>query len=183
MTAIGDVHGFYGEYLRIIKNTGGHTVQVGDMGFDYTPILSSGIDFSRHRFFKGNHDNFDVDAAPFDLGRYGNTPDFFWVSGAFSIDKHFRILGRDWFPQEELNYRETHDCMEMYAAVKPTVVLSHDCPRFIFGYKSHTSVLLANLFEVHRPALWIFGHHHVSLYRNILGTEFKCLSELDTFRF
>lgn len=176
---IGDVHGKYKEYLKIIKNVE-ESIQIGDFGFDYSVFSFNNIP-TNHSFFTGNHDNHEIvnNCLNF-LGRFGASSDFFFVSGAFSIDRHRRVQGIDWFPNEELNYQETEQCAQLYQKTKPKLMLSHDCPSFVFNYQSHTSRFLAHLFELHKPDLWIFGHHHMSMRRNILGTDFKCLNELET---
>src|SRR5579863_5210382 len=90
--AIGDVHGKYSQYLDLIKPLNA-TVQVGDMGFSYEHMDS--LDPKTHKFFGGNHDNYDViDKCPNCLGDYGmdhlNGVPFFFCRGAFSIDQEYR---------------------------------------------------------------------------------------------
>ena len=46
IVVIGDVHGEYDEYLKIISEHE-HTVQVGDFGFDYDVL--KGVDPKKHR--------------------------------------------------------------------------------------------------------------------------------------
>ena len=66
---IGDVHGKYGRYETILKNSDLPTIQVGDMGVgffhrDYEgtlrPFANPPYDkmvAGNHRFIRGNHDN------------------------------------------------------------------------------------------------------------------------------
>jgi UDP-2,3-diacylglucosamine pyrophosphatase LpxH len=44
--------------------------------------------------------------------------------------------------------------------------------------KSKTRQALDRMFEIHKPKLWIHGHHHMNLMRDIEGTRFVCLDEL-----
>lgn len=180
--AIGDNHGKYAEYYKIIKGIE-KSVQIGDFGFDYSLFSINNIQ-RNHLFITGNHDNHEtvVNCKNF-LGRFGYYSDFFFVSGAFSIDRSMRTSGIDWFSDEELNFLETDQCIQLYQEAKPKIILSHDCPSFIFNYQNHTSRLLTHLFEINQPELWIFGHHHLSMRRNIKGTDFKCLNELEVFEF
>ena len=45
-------------------------------------------------------------------------------------------------------------------------------------YKSLTCQALDNFFEIHRPAVWLHGHHHISYREAYGGTEFIGLGEL-----
>lgn len=46
-------------------------------------------------------------------------------------------------------------------------------------HKSITVQAFDNMFEMHKPKLWIFGHWHHTLYKKISDTMFVCLGELD----
>ena len=148
---------------------------------------------SRHIFFAGNHDNFDiVNDCPNYLGRFGilnigHLKDIFYVGGAYSIDKAFRTEGRSWWRNEELSYSECGDCLHQYSLVQPEIVLSHDCPSVassqMFGVsdKTITRQLMGEMWARWRPKMWIFGHWHISRTQVIGNTTFKCLAELETF--
>lgn len=185
-TIIGDVHGKYSEYLELTKKHQ-RTIQIGDFGFDYTVINT--VNSKNHKLFAGNHDNPSLLANySHNLGRYGKFGDFFFVSGANSIDKFNRQEHIDWFSNEELNYVEMSNCIDYYSTEKPEIVLSHDCPttvcKIMHGdnkYPSNTDKLLEMMFSIYHPRLWIFGHHHRSWQQQILGTKFVCLNELETY--
>lgn len=199
---IGDVHGKINEYLATARFADS-SVQVGDMGFRYDEI---NLDPTKHVFFGGNHDNYDV---------YYNTPnalrnfgmdkvgglDFFYVRGAFSIDKHARIRHeqrtgyKSWWANEELSESNLSDAVALYTRLKPSVVFTHDGPKqathlvsnpsvlTAFGWDSKTfntatQAALTLMFMIHQPKLWIFGHYHKDLKFTVDGTQFACLPEL-----
>ena len=215
---IGDVHGIVTArmrgrtYFNLIQDAQ-YTVQLGDFGFDYRPL--SKVDATRHRIIAGNHEHYEaIDSGKFPhfLGDFGihSIPleegefKFFFIRGAYSIDKHLRAENLDWFRQEELNYEQATQAVKLYEATKPDIVMSHECPREILPFisrsgkvfdPSYTQKLLQTLYEIHRPKLWIFGHHHRNwkLYYSGVGqtitgvtidngprptTVFVCLNEL-----
>lgn len=183
MRIIGDVHGKIDDYLKIIGFTD-CSLQLGDMGFDYSRIPES----ADHRFIRGNHDNYDSN-HPNILSDYGIWRDIFYIRGAYSIDKIYRREGVDWFRNEELSYQDANDTFDFYEKVKPRIVVTHSAPMRIVGemgfkpLKTFTQSLLDTCFEAHQPELWIFGHFHKSWVRDICGTRFRCLAELETFDF
>lgn len=79
---------------------------------------------------------------------------------------------------------------------KPDIVFSHECPTFIsdiigepgllrdFGYDdgwhSFTAHLLSELYKIHQPKLWVFGHYHKRHDLYWEKTRFVCLEELGT---
>jgi len=189
ITIIGDVHGKYYEYLELTKKYE-HTAQVGDFGFHYGCM--AGTDPARHKIIGGNHDNYDViDDCPNYLGRFGNTSltgiPFFFVSGAFSIDKAYRVEGQSWWRKEELTYEECGQCLELYYRTQPDIVISHDCPSvassamFNISDKTMTRQLMGQMWARWRPKTWVFGHWHESKIKIIGDTTFVCLAELETF--
>jgi hypothetical protein len=104
LTVIGDVHQKYGGYV-VKTEKAEHSLQLGDMGFDYR-YLTQYIDPERHKFFGGNHENYDTllnDPPKHCIGDYGmythgGTP-FFYIRGGYSIDLHYRILGQSWWAE------------------------------------------------------------------------------------
>jgi len=207
ITVIGDVHGKSPFHMDIIKEHE-YTVQLGDLGFSYEYLKE--VDFLKHQFFMGNHDNYDYDAndIPHDLGDFGlrqlNYVDFFFVRGAFSIDWPWRVsqeqkgFGKSWWSQEQLSLIQCKECFEEYADLKPDLVITHSTPRQLanlvgnpeilrhFGYDpptftTNTQELLQSMFEAHEPDIWVHGHLHIS-HRTKLGkTHFIGLSELETY--
>lgn len=197
-TIISDVHGKYDKYKEIVSKCK-YSVQIGDMGFNYEPLKP--IDPSRHKFFGGNHDNYDYyDLIPHSLGDFGafelGGVKFFFVRGAFSIDVKYRTPSVDWWEREELTTAKLIKCIELYQYIKPDLVLSHDAPQAIidiignpnvlvgFGFnpetfKTRTQTALQFMIEMHQPKKWVFGHHHKSVVVKYNNCEFQCLNELE----
>lgn len=180
---IGDIHGDYEAYQQIISEVD-KSIHVGDFGIGFR-----NDDFQRsekHRFIRGNHDNPEKckgnshwipDGTKFE--------DVFCVGGGFSIDRDWRTEGVDWWPKEELTYDEFYKIMDVYEAVKPKVVVSHEGPseliermyhdKTIFKPHSRTSQALQSMYHIHQPSIWIFGHWHHSRVLNMGDTTFICL--------
>lgn len=187
----GDAHGYYGRLIKIGKKYR-PLIVLGDIGFKYGFLKQ--YDSSETYLLGGNHDNYkEIIHQPNYLGDYGrrkiNGIDFFFIRGAYSVDKLQRILDISWWAEEELNWAKCNDCIIQYYLEKPNIILSHDCPTSIlqemFGYSSiletQTGELLDELLNIHRPKKWIFGHHHRSVNKIIDGTCFICLNELEIF--
>ena len=195
ITLIGDVHGKYKRYHEIIreKDRHSHSIQIGDFGFDYETLRN--VDSKNHVFIGGNHDNYDkVNSVPNYLGDYGyvnnfNGVDFFFFRGAYSIDRQYRTIGIDWWEQEQLKIEDFIKARELYRDIKPDLVLTHDCPQSLYSYllppgakiyENITSWALEELFNIHQPKFWRFGHFHNSWRKVVNGTDFRCLNELET---
>lgn len=197
---IGDVHGKLNEYIPIADEAQ-HSIQLGDLGFKYDPITV--LDSDRHKVLGGNHDNYElvegqfINQTPHFLGDFGvhtvpEVGDFFFVRGGYSIDKAYRTEGVSWWPGEQLSYAQGYKAYEKYQEVRPDLMLSHECPEFVIdmvsGSKvwdgevirpSMTAKLLQQMFEIHQPKMWFFGHHHRTFEKEVNGTMFICLPELD----
>lgn len=182
---IGDIHQDFNAYRKIIKDCE-YSVQLGDFGFNYTSV--SNINPDRHKVVVGNHDNHE-NYSPHFLDRWGYTSlngiQFFYIGGSFSIDRAWRTAYIDWWPTEELSAGEMSQCFKVYSALKPKLVLSHDCPAGIVDdllngrprfATSSTSRFLQHIWDEHKPQLWIFGHWHISFAKQINGTMFRCLN-------
>lgn len=187
MLLIGDTHGKIDEYHSIIKKYNGKTVQLGDFGFkEEHEWHIKNVDGNNHKVLFGNHDDPSYINANHSLGDYYVCDKFMAVRGAKSVDQWNRTEGVDWWPEEELTYAKFKQIIDVYAEVKPRVMLSHDCPQIVrntlFGIsdKTTTSNALQAMLEVHQPDLWVFGHHHRSESKEIKGTLFVCLNELET---
>lgn len=160
-----------------------HMICVGDVGIGMKPNPAKIPKFlhKNFSFIHGNHDNPDECAnTPGYLGRFGSHNQIFWVSGANSIDSATRTAGVDWFPNEEISYGETHDLLELYEKSKPEIMITHECPAVINNMRgfrpNFTSTLLDQLFSIHRPKMWFYGHHHRSQSHIIDGCIFRCLN-------
>lgn len=204
LTLIGDVHGKIDALMRIQNSLlgGQRSVQLGDMGFGFRAIT----DFpEQHKFIRGNHDD-PAKAREHKnyLGDYGYLAedDIFYIGGANSIDKQWRTPMVSWWPDEELSIVELNAAQQLYVASKPRIVISHECPEIanrtmlaglIIGdsyfeakselIKSRTCQALQQMFEIHQPKLWVFGHYHIDKTFQIGATTFRCLAELSTMEF
>ncbi len=180
---IGDSHGVPNSHFNLARNCEA-TVHLGDVGFKYgyLPLLDS----EKHKIVGGNHDNYPALVQyPHYLGNYGETfGGIFYVRGAWSIDKAYRVEGRDWWAEEELTYDEGNAAFDAYVKAKPSIVVTHDCPQFITNYrygwtaqKSKTGMLLELMWDVHKPKAWFYGHHHDNNVNVIQGTTFRCIKD------
>lgn len=193
---IGDVHGKYKQYKRIIKGCE-RSIQVGDMGvgfIDTRPTHEGRWLFNppfdamnpNHEFIRGNHDNPGVCKQQKLCIRDGTVrDDMMFIGGAYSIDRCYRKEGYDWWQDEELSYAELSTMIDIYLAARPRIMVTHDCPMYVQAHihshhieNTRTNGALENMFELHQPELWIFGHHHVHFDKVIKSTRFICLPEL-----
>lgn len=198
---IGDVHGKYGPYKKIIKDCP-WSIQVGDMGVGF--LKEDRVDErkyfanppfdkmkGKHFFIRGNHDNPDVckkhqmcipDGLVFQ--------NMMFIGGAISIDRASRTIGYDWWPDEELLYTELQELVDKFIKTKPEIMITHTCPHDLgielirrLGFsgkeKDRTSLAFQEMWSAHSPKLWVFGHYHLSFDQTINNTRFICLNELE----
>jgi Icc-related predicted phosphoesterase len=170
---IGDVHGRIHELEKIKREW---------------DILEENHHPTELRVIKGNHDT--PEESQLSLGDYGDAilggVEFFFVRGAWSIDKKYRTPGLDWFPEEQLSRDILEKALAAFAMLRPQIVITHDAPyglypRLVHGrvHKNQTAEALQAMFEIHKPHLWIFGHHHQSLSLVFERCAFRCLDELE----
>lgn len=195
ITVIGDVHGKYENYHKIIKQTEQYpyTLQLGDFGFKYETLKN--VDSTKHLILPGNHDNYTMCYHyPHFLGDYGYTSlnriEFFYFRGAYSIDRSYRTIGIDWWEEEQVSIDQFMKARELYRLAKPKIVITHDCPETIAYqmldnhqkiYQNMTGWALNELLNIHQPELWMFGHWHKSRTIQYGNTKFVCLNELETY--
>lgn len=201
MRFIGDVHGKFRSYKKIIKECEASR-QVGDMGIGFFRNFQN-LDENRqtsnpphrvmvegdHKFIRGNHDNPRVCKNHSQFIQDGTVEgDIMYVGGALSIDIAHRTESLNWWKDEELSLIELNDMVTKYLEAKPRIMVTHDCPESVTGnlmndYKlsipSRTRQAFDSMFSLHKPEIWIHGHWHVSRDQNILGTRFICLAELE----
>ena len=206
LRVIGDLHGdtLTHENLMFDKD---YSVQIGDLGV-YGHLRK--YDASKHRAFFGNHDNYGIDKCflPANILTNGFGPIYldgkdysiFYVRGAWSIDHKFRTPGLNWFPEEELSNIELASAYTEYKNYKPEIMLTHEAPNNIvkmldldptfpakMGYpngvpENRTRIALQDMFDIHQPKYWIFGHYHTNFDEEINGTRFICLTADRSFR-
>lgn len=199
--AIGDVHGKYSRYKKLIKSVD-HSIALGDVGVGfYDPITSKAhtnppfdtMVRNNAYFIRGNHDNPSV------CKRHKRwIPDgtmhmnlIFCLGGATSVDWYHRTEHYDWWVDEELSYKELCDVVEFYEKVKPNVIFSHEVPNHIADYicrerrspkldiPSDTRRAFDIMFEIHKPQLIVHGHWHTSYRTKIDGVDVIGLDELE----
>jgi predicted phosphodiesterase len=190
MIIVGDVHGNVNLFWKkFIQNKSEEVIQLGDFGFKkphdwFIKNCNSEI----HKICFGNHDYYPYLHKDYSLGdwSYNEKYKLFTVRGAEStLDKYEQQKRGTWYEEEELDPDSFDIVFENYKKYKPEIVVSHDCPKVIaysfFGIygTNFTREKLEELFEYHQPLLWIFGHHHESITKEIDGTKFKCLTELE----
>jgi len=195
---IGDVHGNIKKYKSLAEKAE-FSIQLGDLGFDYS-LLENNFSSNIHKVLAGNHDNYEqrdgvfINQTKHFLGDYGviqvpNIGDIFFVRGGRSIDAASRVLGVDYWSEEELSYEQANKAIELYKRVEPDFVVSHECPESVINYVSNfdsyfvkpsfTAKLLQAMLDEHKPKVWFFGHHHKRFLKVIDNTEFNCLDELE----
>lgn len=206
MLLIGDIHGKWEEYAQKLETyQPERSVQVGDFGWGFptkfpefheqriTALHDAMDNFGgENRYIRGNHDNptackehkYCIDDATFE-----EDTGIFYLGGAFSIDKDIRTPGVDWWEDEELSYDDLNNAIDVYEKAKPRIVISHELPEDIVGYmfswyrkdfSSRTREALGNMWAIHKPELWVFGHWHTSHTAFFDGCQFTCLNELET---
>lgn len=153
ITVVGDVHGKYKEYYKIVKNKE-YSIQLGDFGFSsaWNNLAYSNLDSDKHKVLGGNHSDYDIAPnVPHYLGDFGeitlDNKKIFFIRGGLSIDRVYRVgeelsgASKTWWSQEELNFTQMLECIALYKKLKPNIVISHVPPqRFIskiFGNKDN----------------------------------------------
>lgn len=195
ITIIGDVHGKYDRYHKLIRQEDyyPYTIQLGDFGFKYETLKN--VDSTKHIILPGNHDNYNMCYRyPHFLGDYGYTKlngvEFFYYRGAYSTDRQHRTVGIDWWENEQVSIDQFMKARELYREIKPRIVITHDCPQNIAArmlnpgdriYENMTGWALQELLNIHEPEYWFFGHWHHSRNIKYGNTNFMCLDELETY--
>jgi hypothetical protein len=215
---IGDVHNIIYRPRRSKTRTypnmakaAKYSLQVGDMSFAYNQLTGQKLNPKYHKFFGGNHDNYDTYySSPHQIGDYGERLHgglkFYFVRGAFSIDwkarvKHeYRTGIKTLWEEEQLSEEVLYKVLTEYSKLKPKVMITHSAPQEItslvgkpgallsFGFNpdtftTRTQQALQSMFDAHKPDLWIFGHFHRNWVEEIKGTKFICLDELSYIDF
>jgi predicted phosphodiesterase len=184
---VGDVHGEFGRLNALLNQKKPDlTICCGDFGYwpnmkgcePLTNIKLQGC--QKLLFCDGNHedhwalrDRTTNELAPnifykprgsvhlLDDGRT-----IMFMGGADSIDKGWRKLGVDWFPQEVIRAKDMMNLLD----VKVDIFITHTCPSelvmtMVKYYPEKTyepsNEALSQLWDIYKPELWFFGHWHV----------------------
>jgi hypothetical protein len=204
---IGDIHGNIYDYKAYaINNFEGPTIQIGDfgIGFGQGDYWHESVDAFHvaggHRFLRGNHDNPALCKTMKGWIKDGTVEnDVMFIGGAWSIDNpdappgwYKRTKDYDWWEDEECSNEQFDLMLDTYLAVKPRVMITHDCPHniashmfwnsgFLKGprYNTRTGDFLQKLFELHQPESWYFGHWHYTMQYKSGRTMFHCIGIYD----
>jgi hypothetical protein len=200
---VGDVHGKYSAYKRIMKECE-NSIQVGDMGVGFrrnggardgeahTNPPHGKMIAGGHRFIRGNHDNPTACKNQSQWIPDGTIEgDRMFIGGAVSVDRAWRTEGYDYWADEELSTPELLALTDRYIEARPRVMVTHDCPEELatimcaqsgrqkLDFPSRSRQAFQSMWSAHSPDLWIFGHWHFSFDAVADGTRFVCLAELE----
>jgi len=104
-----------------------------------------------------------------------------FMGGGNSIDKQWRKLGIDWFPEEVITQKDFQNLPD----VKVDIFITHTCPVELllelkkkYPDKAHepSNYALSELWKIYKPDLWFFGHWHQYGEYDMFGTKCYCLS-------
>lgn len=201
---IGDVHSKYRRYKRIMRECT-DSIQVGDIGLGFRRRYGvragewhsnpphHAMKRGNHRFIRGNHDNPAVCREHSQYIADGTVEGgMMFVGGAASVDRMHRLEGYDYWSDEELNIPQLNDLIDKFVAVRPRVMVTHDCPEELAKimcamsgrvekrhWPSRTREAFQTMWSAHSPDIWIFGHWHFSFDSVANGTRFICLAECE----
>lgn len=97
------------------------------------------------------------------------------IPGAYSYDKHLRIVDVSWWPTEELSYEALENVTKVWNLAD--VIISHDAPLSsyleffpqtkISKTNATLDVLLQNVVSSQKPIHWYHGHLHYGYHQTI----------------
>lgn len=187
ITFVGDIH--EQQCAKHLMTPG--SIQLGDLslcGYDgFT------FDDGPRFFIDGNHDYFPaLDPDHMEIQEIVHNLYYIprgyvsgrtlFLGGANSVDGHIRTMGFDMWPEEALTIPQYDRAIKAREHIE--VVVSHDCPLFIFKILSDLQIItgtaikmaLDQVFDHIRPNLWIFGHHHKTFDVTIKSCRFICVA-------
>lgn len=105
------------------------------------------------------------------------------LGGAESTDRHLRVAGKSWWPEETPSYEDFQRFIDSVDAGVDTVV-THDAPlevsTFDHGDRENQTTprtlqrLLGLMLPSFRPKRWYFGHHHLHQRFDVNGIAYFC---------
>ena len=202
----GDVHNNFGLLNDLInKKKPDGVICCGDFGYwpkfvnrtgGTQPLSSIKLQGAEWiRWCDGNHEDFwslaqrekdEMEPGIFYMPR-GSTftlPDgrvILFMGGAYSIDKAWRKIGIDWFPEETITQKDLMDLPD----VEVDIFITHTCPSELVndlrkGYpdkgEEPSNHALSELWKMYKPKLWFFGHWHQYGEYKMMGTKCYALS-------
>ena len=214
---MGDVHGNW-EYLNAIINRHHPDIilQCGDFGFfpkwdDHMPKrkIENRLKMQDTKLYwcDGNHEDHWTLLDKHYKGQFSEIlPNCFFATrgsvlelpdgrnvmfmgGGDSIDKAMRMVGYDWFPEEQISQGNLYEALQVNKKID--IVISHQAPS-TFPVEQHKYYMthgqqggkiddpsrdaLNELYLEHKPALWYFGHWHIYTGGRIEDTKWTCLN-------
>jgi hypothetical protein len=201
---VGDTHMEWGKLNALINKTKPELIlQVGDFGFWPNigwgkPVSNIKLNGSILRWCDGNHedhwalkdrktDELSPGIIYMPRGSTYELPDgrtILFMGGANSIDKNIRTIGRDWFPEETISYKDIENLPDK----EINIVISHTCPNeFLpevlglnpYKDKDPSYEALSVVLNKYHPKLWFFGHFHyykTGLYKDC---QWHCIGALN----
>jgi len=199
---LGDVHAEFGKLNEIINRKNPDLVICcGDFG--YWPNVKTIDQFEKIKpnnskilWIDGNHENHwalrdritdeivpNVIYMP--RGSTYDLPDgrrILFMGGADSIDKQYRKIGYDWFPEELITQKDVMNLPDC----KIDILISHTCSNEIkdekmiklnpLKVKDSSNDALSYIWNKYRPKMWFFGHWHKFVQGGYQGTLWWALS-------
>jgi len=195
MIFLGDIHGDW-NYLKAIVAIYGNEPIICLGEFGYWPrheIWPPGIDLDNPIYFlDGNHEDFDsleqngwmdksepqeVEHNIFYIPRGTllsiQGKNLLCCGGGESMDKIYRTIGIDWFPQEVISYSDIVKCKEGVSVGGIDYVLTHVAPACFdievainlfampkFGSEKFLNYLVDDIMELAEVPSWFFAHYH-----------------------
>lgn len=198
---VGDIHAEFGALNKLINQKNPDLVlSCGDFGYwpnfkNISQLSDIKLGKSKIMWCDGNHENFwelkkresdeivpNVIYMP--RGSTYDLPDgrrIMFFGGADSIDKNYRTLGIDWFPEEIITQKDIYDLPDK----KIDIFITHTCSNEIKNKLLHLNPLKINdpsndalsyLWNKYRPSMWFFGHWHNFVQGNYEKTRWWALS-------
>ena len=204
---VGDIHGMFNDYRAFaLHGWDGPSIQIGDFGIgfgqsDYwLDTVKQHQSDKTHRFIRGNHDNPAICKTMPGFIKDGTVEGHtMFIGGAWSIDNptappgwYRRTVDVNWWEDEECSAADFDLFLDIYATIKPRVMITHDFPReashYMFfktglvkgiEYPNRTGIALQRMFIIHQPDYWFAGHWHHTTHLKLGNTHFQCIGELD----
>jgi len=201
----GDVHAYWKELNKLVSRRKPDIIlQCGDFGFwpnipkyDYKHIKNGD---TKIYWCDGNHENHwelanlrgrdvsEIHPNVFYMKRGSilTLPDgrnVLFIGGADSIDKEYRHIGYNWFPEEIILYKD----IENLPYINIDIVISHTCPTEVYNFlkkkylvddkfRDPSQYALSYVLDKYKPSLWYFGHFHINMDITIKNTKFTVLN-------
>lgn len=116
-----------------------------------------------------------------------------FMGGALSTDKAYLKVGFDWFREETITQKDVYNLPE----TSIDIVVSHTCPvefkteiyqhlddwrnrdsYWLEKFKDPSCYALSHVLEKYEPALWFFGHYHISMSGEFRSCKWTALNKV-----